>query len=218
MSGVPSTSAKQPRGTDNKQFGKWSAFMLLIACIPLIMQLGMLIAYTISPLQPFPASEGQSSSGVADASKLGDSSLAVQSFSGDQEDCIISFSDIHGDLHQARAALKLAGVSNETHLWTAGNCTFIQTGDLVDRGPNSIEVVQLFEDVKKAAEAGGGRFIGLLGNHEMMNLQVRSSFRLDVPCVVCNSSQRHCQCYRESCCHNIYTGVHSHGYTCSHQD
>lgn len=147
--------------------------MLAIACGPLIMQLGMLVSFTLFPLEPFRSSRIEPTlPGKNDACGRRDAISAVQEYAGDGEGCIISFADIHGDLAQARAALALAGVSNETHAWAAGNCTFIQTGDLVDRGPNTVEVIELFEEVKKAADAAGGRFIGLLGNHEMINLQV----------------------------------------------
>lgn len=136
------------------------------------MQLGMLISFNVFPLKPFSSStDDPTTSDALETIQRRDTHFQVKAYTGDN--CVISFSDIHGDLAQARAALALAGVSNATHLWAAGECTFVQTGDLVDRGNRSIEVTQLFEDVKKSAEAGGGRFIGLLGNHEMINLQVQ---------------------------------------------
>jgi hypothetical protein len=88
--------------------------------------------------------------------------------------CVIAFADLHGDLKQAHAVLKAVGASNETHLWAAGSCTLVQTGDLVDRGPESLAVTQLFEDIKAEAKAAGGKVVNLLGNHELMNLMVCS--------------------------------------------
>lgn len=65
-------------------------------------------------------------------------------------DTLIAIGDLHGDLEQGYAALKLAGLVN-THKRWAGQATLVQTGDLLDRGPNSIELVQFFERLKVAA-------------------------------------------------------------------
>lgn len=63
-------------------------------------------------------------------------------------DTLIAIGDLHGDLEQGYKALKLAGVVNRHNLWAGGQATLVQTGDLLDRGPNSIELVQLFERLK----------------------------------------------------------------------
>lgn len=101
--------------------------------------------------------------------------------------CVIGFADLHGDVVKAREVLEASGASNTTHLWAAGECTLVQTGDLVDRGPDSVGVTKLFEDVKTAAADAGGHVVTLLGNHELMNLQVRQPFYL-------NSRSRCCNC------------------------
>lgn len=88
------------------------------------------------------------------------------------ESCVIGVADLHGDLQRAHAVLRASGASNDTHLWAAGTCSLVQTGDLVDRGPNSVAVTKLFEDLKDEAAAAGGKVLTLLGNHELMNLQV----------------------------------------------
>ncbi|KAK9817102.1 hypothetical protein WJX72_009591 [[Myrmecia] bisecta] len=46
----------------------------------------------------------------------------------------------------------------------------VQTGDIVDRGPNSLELVRYFERLKEQAREAGGQVYTLLGNHEAMNL------------------------------------------------
>ena len=61
---------------------------------------------------------------------------------------LIAIGDLHGDLEQGCTALKLAGLVNRHNLWAGGQATLVQTGDLLDRGPNSIELVQLFERLK----------------------------------------------------------------------
>ena len=61
---------------------------------------------------------------------------------------LIAIGDLHGDLEQGYAALKLAGLMNRHDRWSGGQATLVQTGDLLDRGPKSLELVQLFERLK----------------------------------------------------------------------
>ena len=63
-------------------------------------------------------------------------------------DTLIAVGDLHGDLEQGYAALKLAGLVNRHYRWSGGQATLVQTGDLLDRGPKSLELVQLFERLK----------------------------------------------------------------------
>ena len=49
--------------------------------------------------------------------------------------------DIHGDLQKAIALLKLAGVVEEIDrrlVWTGGDTTVVQLGDVLDRGSQEI--------------------------------------------------------------------------------
>ncbi|KAL3163181.1 hypothetical protein ABBQ32_009587 [Trebouxia sp. C0010 RCD-2024] len=85
-------------------------------------------------------------------------------------DTLLAIGDLHGDLEQGYAALKLAGLVNRNDRWSGGQATLVQTGDLLDRGPKSIELVQLFERLKGEAAAAGGAVHTLMGNHETMNL------------------------------------------------
>ena len=55
--------------------------------------------------------------------------------------------------------------------WLGGNyTTLIQTGDQVDRGPDSLEVLELFDALTALAASSGGRAASLVGNHELMVL------------------------------------------------
>ena len=57
--------------------------------------------------------------------------------------------------------------------WIAGRSLLVQTGDLVDRGNNSLGVIDLFDDLAHQANASGGRVVTLMGNHELMLIKVR---------------------------------------------
>ncbi len=90
---------------------------------------------------------------------------------GQDQSRIVAIGDLHGDLAQTKRALKLAGLIDDAGAWIGGNSVLVQTGDMVDRGAQSLEVMQLFRALSKDAAAKGGKVVNLLGNHEVMNLQ-----------------------------------------------
>jgi hypothetical protein len=61
---------------------------------------------------------------------------------------LLAVADLHGDLKQAFKALLLAGAVDEQGAWSGGGATLVQTGDMVDRGPESLAVVALLERLK----------------------------------------------------------------------
>lgn len=94
---------------------------------------------------------------------------------------VIVIADVHGDWGQFRLAMQRAGLvrsdpidgsSTRTnkHTWTGGDATLIQTGDILDRGPDSLYIFEVLIDLKAQARAAGGCFAQVLGNHELMNL------------------------------------------------
>ena len=50
--------------------------------------------------------------------------------------------------------------------WTAGKSVVVFTGDLIDKGTNSLGVISFVRALQSAAAAAGGRVIVLMGNHE----------------------------------------------------
>ena len=64
----------------------------------------------------------------------------------------------------------MAGLVDTSGAWAGGTTTLVQTGDITDRGPDSKELIELFDRLEDEAAAAGGRVISLMGNHEMMNL------------------------------------------------
>lgn len=63
-------------------------------------------------------------------------------------DAIFAIGDLHGDLSQAQAALALASLTDSSGHWRGGAASLVQTGDLLDRGPDSLALVDLFEKLK----------------------------------------------------------------------
>ncbi len=82
---------------------------------------------------------------------------------------LVAIGDIHGDLEAARRALRLAGAIDESDVWIGGTLTLVQTGDILDRGNDEQEILDLFSALKVAAKKAGGAVIVLNGNHELMN-------------------------------------------------
>ena len=85
---------------------------------------------------------------------------------------IVAIGDVHGDLEQARKALQLAEVVDETGHWIGGHTVAVQVGDQVDRGDDDRAVLDWFEALSVEARAAGGAFYPLIGNHEQMNAQL----------------------------------------------
>ncbi|MEO8618728.1 MAG: metallophosphoesterase [Sphingomicrobium sp.] len=83
---------------------------------------------------------------------------------------IVAVGDLHGDysawLTIARAS-RLVGTDNK---WAAGKTIFVQTGDVTDRGPDSLKIIRHLQELEREARAAGGKVIVLLGNHEAMQV------------------------------------------------
>ena len=83
---------------------------------------------------------------------------------------LVAIGDVHGDFDDFVAILQHIGLIDKQNHWTGGKTTFVQVGDLLDRGPKPREVMDLMMALEKEAGPAGGRVVSLLGNHEMMNM------------------------------------------------
>src|SRR6188768_2119025 len=83
---------------------------------------------------------------------------------------IVAVGDIHGGYDRFVAVLRAAGVINNRDRWSGGRTVFVQTGDVVDRGPDSRRALDLLRRLERDAERDGGRVYALLGNHEVMRM------------------------------------------------
>jgi hypothetical protein len=84
---------------------------------------------------------------------------------------VYALGDLHGDLDNAIATLRIAGLVDEKGHWTGGTAILVQTGDVVDRGPDSKALLAWLRALTGEASAAGGQVVALLGNHEVMNLR-----------------------------------------------
>ncbi|KZP22815.1 Metallo-dependent phosphatase [Athelia psychrophila] len=82
---------------------------------------------------------------------------------------IVAIGDLHGDLPNALKVLHMAGVTDEHGDWAGAIDFLVQTGDIVDRGDDTIKLYMLMEKLREQAHRAGAEVLSHLGNHEWMN-------------------------------------------------
>jgi hypothetical protein len=83
---------------------------------------------------------------------------------------LVAVGDVHGDLAATRRALRLAGAIDDQDRWVGESLVVVQTGDQLDRGDDEQAILDLFDRLRTEAQAAGGAFHALNGNHELMNV------------------------------------------------
>ena len=84
--------------------------------------------------------------------------------------CIV-VGDIHGELDGLKEILNHAGLIDYHDNWSGYDSMLIQTGDVIDRGPYSLECVELLRKLQTEAISAEGAVVRLCGNHELMLIQ-----------------------------------------------
>jgi hypothetical protein len=85
---------------------------------------------------------------------------------------LIAVSDVHGGydrlvaLLAAHHVVEAAPASPAEARWAAGSAALVVAGDLFDKGPKGLEVIDLLRALADDAAKQGGSVIVLLGNHE----------------------------------------------------
>ena len=82
---------------------------------------------------------------------------------------LVAIGDLHGDIAATRSALRAAGAIGDSDQWIGGELVIVQTGDVLDRGDDESDILELLDQVDKQARTAGGAVISLIGNHELMN-------------------------------------------------
>ncbi len=83
---------------------------------------------------------------------------------------VVVIGDLHGDYDRLVELLRAAGLVDRKLKWAGGRSHLVQTGDVVDRAPDSRKILDLLMALQKQAPRNGGRVHALIGNHEAMNL------------------------------------------------
>ena len=82
--------------------------------------------------------------------------------------CVIG--DIHGHLDILRGLLSRAALIDDSDGWAGADARLAVLGDLVDRGPDGIGVIDLLMHIESQAAGHGGEVTVLLGNHDLLLL------------------------------------------------
>jgi hypothetical protein len=92
---------------------------------------------------------------------------------------IVAVGDLHGDYAAWIDIARDAKLIDAKNKWIGGQTLLVQTGDIVDRGPDSLKIIRHLQKLDREAKAAGGRVIVLIGNHEAM--QVTGDYRYVTP-------------------------------------
>jgi len=85
---------------------------------------------------------------------------------------IVALGDVHGAYDRLLHLLQVGGIAHADpkakggYAWAGGKRTLVSVGDLIDKGPQSLEVLDLMMSLQSGARAAGGDVIVTLGNHE----------------------------------------------------
>jgi Calcineurin-like phosphoesterase len=85
-------------------------------------------------------------------------------------DRVVAFADVHGAYAELVTLLRETGIVDAQDRWAAGQSHVVSLGDLLDRGADSRQVMDLLMRLQGEAQAAGGRLHVVLGNHEAMNV------------------------------------------------
>ena len=101
----------------------------------------------------------------------------------DTTEDIFVVSDAHGDPDRLMGVLLAAKLVEplETAVvnWAGGKAVLVVTGDMIDKGDNSLKVIEILETLQVSASRNGGRVIITMGNHEAAFLADYKSGKTD---------------------------------------
>jgi len=83
---------------------------------------------------------------------------------------IVAIGDLHGDYAAWRDIALAAGLIDASGRWIGGTTQLVQAGDVADRGPDTLKIIQDLMRLQREAARAGGRVYALVGNHEAMNM------------------------------------------------
>jgi hypothetical protein len=83
---------------------------------------------------------------------------------------IVAIGDLHGDFEAWRAIARAAGLIDARGRWIGGETVLVQIGDVPDRGPDSLRIIDDLMRLQREAPRKRGRVVALVGNHEAMNM------------------------------------------------
>ncbi len=83
---------------------------------------------------------------------------------------VVAVADIHGAYDAFISILEQSGLIDASGAWRGGNDRLVIVGDVLDRGPASLQSLDRVIALQQQARASGGDVNFVLGNHEIMNI------------------------------------------------
>jgi hypothetical protein len=83
---------------------------------------------------------------------------------------IVAVGDVHGAYADFVGILQRTSLIDSNLQWIGGTSVLVQTGDAVDRGPDTRKCLDLLMELERQAKKQNGRVVVLLGNHEVMTI------------------------------------------------
>ncbi len=83
---------------------------------------------------------------------------------------VVALGDSHGSYEGVVSILQSIELLDQELHWRGGETHLVILGDMLDRGPGDIQILDLARRLQGEAQAVNGRVHVLLGNHEAMNL------------------------------------------------
>ena len=90
----------------------------------------------------------------------------------DSKEKIFVTSDIEGNFNALYSLLVGNNIMDKDYNWTYGNGHFVFCGDMLDRGTDILPSLWLLYKLEQEAKKNNGQVHYILGNHEVMNLQL----------------------------------------------
>ena len=109
---------------------------------------------------------------------------------------IVAVGDLHGDYEAWIDIARDAGLIDAKKKWIGGKTVLVQTGDITDRGADSLKIIRHLQKLDGEAKAAGGRVIVLLGNHEAM--MVTGDYRYVTPGEIAAFADRNSKARRDA--------------------
>ena len=97
---------------------------------------------------------------------------AAESIQNEWDDVekLVIIGDIHGDYDSYISVLREAGVINRRGNWIGDDTHLVQVGDVPDRGPDTLKIIEHLQKLETQAKRNDGMVHVLIGNHEYMNV------------------------------------------------
>ena len=90
----------------------------------------------------------------------------LETDSPDKYSKVYVISDVHGMCANLTALLRANGLVDAKNAWTGGSALLVVPGDSINKGTDSVDVIDLWRSLGPQLDAAGGKLVVLLGNHE----------------------------------------------------